>query len=41
MAFLQDGYIAYSGPDDHEMNVRYVSAKKNPELVKEITEMFN
>ncbi|MEC2158491.1 hypothetical protein [Virgibacillus halodenitrificans] len=41
MALLQDGHIAYSGPDDHKMNVRYVSAKKKPELVKEITEMIN
>ncbi|MCG1028442.1 hypothetical protein J5S49_09060 [Virgibacillus halodenitrificans] len=41
LALLQDGHIAYSGPDDHKMSVRYVSVKEKPDLVKKITEMIN
>lgn len=38
LSLLQNGHIVYSGHNDHEMKVGFVSVKKKPELVKEIIE---
>lgn len=40
LALLQNGHVVYSDYNDQKMRIRLASVKKNPELVKKITEML-